>query len=67
MKSTFVPLLAVVTAAALLSTACGSGGPTSDGGEKPGEKVELTYWSWAPNMDKVVEGWNAATPTSTSR
>jgi multiple sugar transport system substrate-binding protein len=62
MRSPFTPLLAVLTAAALFATtACTSDDP-GDEGAKPGEKVELTYWSWAPNMDKVVEAWNAAHP-----
>src|SRR3954471_11279156 len=55
--------LAGVLAATLIFTgACGNddkaGGTSSSGGGK----VELTYWSWAPNMDKVVAGWNAAHP-----
>jgi multiple sugar transport system substrate-binding protein len=27
-----------------------------------GGKVDLTFWSWVPNMDKVVDAWNAAHP-----
>jgi len=57
--------LAGVLAAALMltATAC-SGDDGDDGAAKvdPNEKVALTYWSWAPNMDKVVEGWNASHP-----
>ncbi|NMO54775.1 extracellular solute-binding protein [Actinoplanes sp. TBRC 11911] len=52
----------VLLAAALLIASCSNGGDSDDQAAKPGEKVELTYWSWAPNMDKVVEGWNAAHP-----
>src|SRR3954447_1932226 len=58
-------MLAGVVAAALLMTtaACSSDDDSSgDSATKPGEKVELTYWSWAPNMDKVVEGWNSTHP-----
>lgn len=47
---------------ALAVTAAGCSGNDSEGDVQPGEKVELTYWSWAPNMDKVVEGWNAGHP-----
>ena len=55
--------LPVVLAAALLMTGCsGSDDQGGGGGAKPGEKVELTYWSWAPNMDKVAEGWNTTHP-----
>jgi multiple sugar transport system substrate-binding protein len=30
-----------------------------DGAKGP---VELTFWSWAPNIEKVVDQWNAANP-----
>ncbi|WP_309051614.1 extracellular solute-binding protein [Streptomyces sp.] len=41
-------------------TACGSG---SGGGEGAGTgPVELTYWAWAPGMDKVAALWNAEHP-----
>src|SRR5262245_48217988 len=46
---------------ALLRAACSSGGgggtSTSSGG-----KVELTFWSWVPNLDQVVAKWNTAHP-----
>src|SRR5262245_51036554 len=46
---------------ALLRAACSSGGgggtSTSSGG-----KVELTFWSWVPNLDQVVAKWNSAHP-----
>ena len=63
MRKTLLPLAGVLAAALLMTTAC-SGSDDSDDSTavKPGEKVELTYWSWAPNMDKVVEGWNTAHP-----
>lgn len=56
---------AAVAATAMLMTACSSGG---DGGgtgtdEPAGAgKVELTFWTWAPGMDVVVEAWNEANP-----
>ncbi|MFI5896800.1 ABC transporter substrate-binding protein [Actinoplanes sp. NPDC051513] len=65
MKKTFLPLAGVLAAALMMTTAACSSDDDSSGGEtaaKPGEKVELTYWTWAPNMDKVVEGWNSAHP-----
>ncbi|MCU7724989.1 extracellular solute-binding protein [Actinoplanes sp. KI2] len=64
MKKTFLPLAGVLTAALMMTTACsGSDDNASSGSSaKPAEKVELTYWTWAPNMDKVVEGWNTAHP-----
>ncbi len=45
---------AVLTAVA--ATGCGS---SDDSGDGP---VELTYWAWAPGLDKVVELWNEAHP-----
>jgi len=66
MKKTFLPLAGVLTAALMMTTAaCSSSDGKGSAGTattKPGEKVELTYWTWAPNMDKVVEGWNTAHP-----
>lgn len=53
-------------------TACGSAENETTAGSAPeadkttgtasGEKVELDFWTWAPNMDKVVEIWNAENP-----
>ncbi|GAA2542088.1 extracellular solute-binding protein [Winogradskya consettensis] len=52
-----------VFAASLLLLASGcSGSDDSDTGSDAGGKVDLTYWTWTPNMDKVVETWNAANP-----
>ncbi|GAA0578815.1 extracellular solute-binding protein [Paractinoplanes ferrugineus] len=46
----------------MTGAACSSSDDSDGGTPKPGEKVELTYWTWAPNMDKVVDGWNTAHP-----
>jgi multiple sugar transport system substrate-binding protein len=54
-------LAGVLAAALILTSACGND-DKSDTTPQAGQKVELTYWSWAPNMDKVVAGWNAAHP-----
>lgn len=43
---------------ATLLAACSSGGDTTT----PAEKVNLTFWTWVPNIDKVVAKWNAANP-----
>ena len=43
-----------VTLGATALTACGSG----DDGTSGSGPVSLTYWSWAPGMDKVVDLWN---------
>jgi len=48
---------------ALLLAACSSGGGAAGGsGSSSGGKVELTFWSWVPNLDQVVARWNGAHP-----
>ncbi|MEV4135607.1 extracellular solute-binding protein [Dactylosporangium sp. NPDC049742] len=55
-------LFAVATASALLLTsACGSSDDGTPQNTATG-KVELTFWSWVPGIDKVVAQWNAANP-----
>ncbi|MFJ4836562.1 ABC transporter substrate-binding protein [Streptomyces sp. NPDC088746] len=51
--------VAVSTAAALTATALLSG-CGSDGGDEPASSgpASLTYWAWAPGMDKVADIWN---------
>jgi len=60
MKPRLITLAGALATVLLLATGC-SGDDKSDG-DTGGGKVDLTYWSWAPNMDKVVAGWNAAHP-----
>jgi multiple sugar transport system substrate-binding protein len=62
MKKRYLPLAGALAAALLMTTACGADDKSDDGGGTTGGKVALTYWSWAPNMDKVVAGWNSAHP-----
>jgi multiple sugar transport system substrate-binding protein len=63
MRKTFIPLAGLVAAALMMTSACSSSDDEgTDAAPKPGEKVELTYWAWAPNMDKVVETWNSTHP-----
>ncbi|MFD8496691.1 ABC transporter substrate-binding protein [Amycolatopsis sp. NPDC059657] len=52
-----VPLAAIALIGSLTLTACGGDQPATVSGP-----VELTVWSWAPNLDKVVELWNAGHP-----
>jgi multiple sugar transport system substrate-binding protein len=40
--------------------ACSSGG--GDKSTSSGGKVELSFWSWVPNLDKVVDLWNSSHP-----
>ncbi|MBN1174370.1 MAG: sugar ABC transporter substrate-binding protein [Micromonosporaceae bacterium] len=55
-----IKIIAVAVALATLA-ACGSDS-SSDPDATSSEKVELTFWSWAPNIDKVVDLWNADHP-----
>ncbi|MFF2169228.1 ABC transporter substrate-binding protein [[Kitasatospora] papulosa] len=52
--------VAVSTAAALAATALLSGCGTDDGGDEPAASgpASLTYWAWAPGLDKVADIWN---------
>lgn len=52
----------VLLAAALVATGCGKGGDSSASGGASGGKVNLTFWDWDPNMDKVVAIWNSSHP-----
>ena len=59
-------------ALALLSLAliAGCGGDSDDDqapapAESSGEPVQLTFWSWAPNIAKVVDLWNQKNPDIT--
>src|SRR5215467_6735730 len=51
-------LMTVVLGASLL-TACSSG---SSGNNTATQKVALTFWSWVPGIDKVVDMWNTSHP-----
>jgi multiple sugar transport system substrate-binding protein len=52
--------MAGLVAGALLLAACSGGG--GGGGASSGGKVELSFWSWVPNLQQVVATWNAAHP-----
>ncbi|MBD8704041.1 ABC transporter substrate-binding protein [Frigoribacterium sp. CFBP 13712] len=51
-----IGVVTVATAALILTGCSGGGGSSSDG------PVGLTYWAWAPNLDKVVDIWNEENP-----
>ena len=53
-------LAGAFVAGALLVTGCGGGGGNDQ--QAAGGKVDLTFWDWDPNMDKVVDIWNQAHP-----
>ncbi|MFI6118315.1 extracellular solute-binding protein [Streptomyces sp. NPDC051064] len=52
--------VAVSTAAALAATALLSGCGSDDGGDEPASAgpASLTYWAWAPGLDKLADIWN---------
>ncbi|RPF20654.1 ABC transporter substrate-binding protein [Myceligenerans xiligouense] len=56
---------AILAATALLAAGCSAGADSADGpGDAPDPTgpVELTFWTWAPNIEKVVDLWNADNP-----
>jgi multiple sugar transport system substrate-binding protein len=55
---------AAATALAVLlgTAACSSSGDGNDDGAKTSGPVELTFWTWAPNMEKVAALWNKDHP-----
>jgi multiple sugar transport system substrate-binding protein len=59
-------LAALAAGTALLLAGCsGNDSGTAAGADAPAtqqQNVKLTFWTWAPNMDKVVATWNAAHP-----
>lgn len=61
MKRSLGAKILAITLGVTLVAACGSG--DDDGTEAgPGGKAELSFWSWAPNIEKVVDKWNADNP-----
>jgi len=55
------------TVATLALVGCGLGSGAKDSGpaaagRTPGEKIELTFWSWVPGVDKAVDLWNSEHP-----
>ena len=58
--------LAVALTAALASCASGEPAEAPEAAQSQATAaqgpVTLTYWTWAPNMDKIVEVWNKANP-----
>ncbi|KQO03283.1 sugar ABC transporter substrate-binding protein [Arthrobacter sp. Leaf234] len=54
-----VGAMATVAATALLTAGCSS--PAADQPAADGP-VELSFWAWAPNIEKVVDLWNEENP-----
>ncbi len=53
-------VLLAAALAAVLAAGCSSSGSTSS--PVASQKVKLSFWSWVPNLDKVVAIWNKAHP-----
>ena len=51
--------LATAAAAALIMSGCSADAGSTGSADDP---IELTYWAWAPNLDKVVDLWNDEHP-----
>ncbi|GIH11308.1 sugar ABC transporter substrate-binding protein [Rhizocola hellebori] len=53
-----------IVMSALLVGALAAGCTSGEGEATPQETgpVDLTFWTWAPNMDKIAEVWNQAHP-----
>ncbi len=49
-----------LAATALVAGCSSSGSPASSASSN--QKVTLTFWSWVPNMQKIVNVWNASHP-----
>lgn len=58
MRLKFVKVTAVLLAGALAVAGCGGSGSETDS-DGP---IELTFWTWVPNIENVVANWNAANP-----
>jgi multiple sugar transport system substrate-binding protein len=57
--------IAAAAVAAVLAAGCSSAGGTSssESSSAPSQqKVTLSFWTWVPNMDKIVAIWNKAHP-----
>ncbi|MCA2211888.1 ABC transporter substrate-binding protein [Jidongwangia harbinensis] len=54
-------LLAALLAAGLTTACTGDSGGGGTAADSTG-KAELSFWSWAPNIEKTVDAWNAANP-----
>jgi len=49
-----------LAATALVAGCSSSGSPAATASSN--QKVTLTFWSWVPNMQKIVDVWNASHP-----
>ena len=52
-----VAAVATIAVSAMFMAGCSADSSGGDSGP-----VELTYWAWAPNLEKVVDIWNQSNP-----
>ncbi|MET7401358.1 sugar ABC transporter substrate-binding protein [Dactylosporangium sp. NPDC005572] len=61
MSRTVTKFASLLLASLLFAAGCSSSNDSPDE-STTGGKVELTFWDWDPNMDKIVAIWNDAHP-----
>ena len=54
--------LALATALAGCGSGSGKSGDAGAGDRKPGEKIEMTFWSWVPGVDTLLSAGGAVMP-----
>jgi len=61
-RSRWCRQLAAVAALVVGASLAGCGSDEPSPQATAGGKVELTFWTWVPKIEKVVDKWNAANP-----
>jgi multiple sugar transport system substrate-binding protein len=62
MRKSALRVACLVVAGALLAAGCSNSDAKPAASGTPGGKVDLSFWAWDPNMDKVVALWNNSHP-----
>ncbi|MFJ2033612.1 ABC transporter substrate-binding protein [Streptosporangium sp. NPDC087985] len=66
MRTNRLAVAAATVLAATLAAGCSGGSPAPAApaaqSAAPAEQVKLTFWTWAPGMDKIAAVWNQAHP-----
>jgi multiple sugar transport system substrate-binding protein len=60
-RSLAAKVVAIVLGASLVA-ACSDSDSDSGSDQGTGGKVELSFWAWAPDIEKVIDKWNADNP-----
>src|SRR3954471_17715463 len=61
----FAKVVAGLVLVGLVNACSGSSGAEQKGATSASGPATLTFWSWVPNIDKVVATWNSAHPEIT--